>query len=517
MSDYEFWGLPGEDLFGDPFDSRLDRKLRRKMLGAHICFGGGKGGSKAPAPDPQIGEAALKQAQLGEDWLAFAKEQFAVGNDRQIGIDDLSKRVTDAQLAAQDQAIRWAEQDRNIQQGYRDKYDAWAEEDRATGQKTKAELEQLGKDAIAGGQRYQEEFSSQAEKQFALAKEQQDRYRNTFQPVENRLASDAMTWDSEERQAEMAAQAKANVLANASSAQQQSNRQMASMGVDPRSGRFSGATRAGNLNTALAAAGAQNQARDAVRQQGIALRGQAAAIGQNVAQMGNQANAVGMQATGAAHTASQSGMSQALQAKNMGLAASGIGNTAAQLGMGNQGGGYQGLGLGVSAGSSALGSQLGANSAFQQNNSIMGQGFQGGMQGYAGQASTMNSLYGNQMNAWSAQAQQSSANAAGLMSGVGSIAGMAMAYYSSKDVKVDKKPAKGSLDAVQKMPVEEWKYKDGVEDGGRHVGPYAEDFHKATGKGDGTRIPIQDAIGVTMGAIQELAKKVDRIEKGERA
>lgn len=44
MSDHEFWSLPGDDLLGDPFDQKLDRKLRRQLIGAHICFGGGKGG-----------------------------------------------------------------------------------------------------------------------------------------------------------------------------------------------------------------------------------------------------------------------------------------------------------------------------------------------------------------------------------------------------------------------------------------------------------------------------------------
>lgn len=403
MSDYEFWGLPGEDLFGDPFDSRLDRKLRRQMLGAHICFGGGKGGKKAPAPDPQIGQAALKQAQLGEDWLAFAKDQFAVGNQRQEKIDQLTSEVTGAQLESM----------------------------RASN---------------------------------ARANEMWNRYQTVFRPEQDRYIQEARDWDSAERQAEVAAEAKAAVMSNAAAAQQQNQRSMAGMGVNPTSGRYAGVDRANTTNTALAAAGAQNQARNQVRAQGLSLQ-------EGIANMGQ----------GATSTSAQQ------------------------------------VGLGLNSGNSATGNMNSANAQWQGNNAIMGQGFAGGMQGYAGQASTMNSLYGNQLNAWSAQAQQSSANAAGLMSGIGSIAGMAMSYYSSKDVKVDKKPAKGSLDAVQKMPVEEWKYKDGVEDGGRHVGPYAEDFHKATGKGDGTRIPIQDAIGVTMGAIQELAKKVDRIEKGERA
>ena len=33
-----------------------------------------KGGGSAPSPDPAIGQAALKEAQLGEEWLNFSKE-----------------------------------------------------------------------------------------------------------------------------------------------------------------------------------------------------------------------------------------------------------------------------------------------------------------------------------------------------------------------------------------------------------------------------------------------------------
>ena len=68
-----------------------------------------------------------------------------------------------------------------------------------------------------------------------------------------------------------------------------------------------------------------------------------------------------------------------------------------------------------------------------------------------------------------------------------------------------------ALDAVNSMPVEEWTYKDGVADGGRHIGPYAEDFQRATGKGDGRSINIIDSLGVTMKAVQDLSKKVDRL------
>lgn len=131
----------------------------------------------------------------------------------------------------------------------------------------------------------------------------------------------------------------------------------------------------------------------------------------------------------------------------------------------------------------------------------------------------MNAQYNNQMNAWSANQNSMSS----LMGGLGSLAGAGMStfgptmmpmMFSSKKLKTDKVPARGALRAVENMPVEEWTYKKGVADGKRHIGTYAEDFKRETGKGDGKSIPIVDAIGVTMGAVKELSAKVDNLARG---
>lgn len=508
----EFYG----DLDCSRHEAKFALRMRAREIGRHVCFGGGKGGGSAPSPDPQIGQAALKQAQTGEDWLDFARQQFEVGNERQAGIDALGNRLTEKQIETIDRANAWAEEDRQIQKDYRDKYDRWAEEDRTTGQKYRDDFAGIGKEALEQGKKYQGIFDQQAQQQYDFAKEQQDRYKQTYQPMEERFAKDAEGWDSEERQAKMAAEARADVLSATADQQQQQSRQMAAMGIDPRSGRFAAVDRATGLASALGAAGAQNKARDTVREQGMALRGVAIDQGRGVQQMGQQATQLGSQLTGAGQTALTQGQNTNLQANNLGLAASGIGNTAASLGMGNQGAGYQGLGLGVNAGSAAMNTTLGANSAWGANNAIMGQGFQGAMQGYAGQASTLNNLYGNQLQAWSAQKQADAQSTGGLFSGIGGLMGGAASLYSSgifssKEVKEDKRPVKGALDAVESMPVEKWKYKDGVADGGEHIGPYAEDFQKATGLGDGKTIGIVDAIGLNMKATQELSAKVDKL------
>ena len=406
-----------------------DKKPESKPWEALLVFK--KGGGSAPAPDPNIGVAAVKEAELGEEWLKFAKEQFGEANKRQDKLDDMTTRVTDQQLAAQDKAVKWGD------------------EDRATGQKFLARYSDLGTSQL-------------------------DRYKRTFQPIEDKIASDAANWDSEERMTEEAAKAKGTVLSNIQAQRESRNRELASMGVNPASGRSASARNTDSINAALAATQAENGARDGVRQQAQQLRSNAATLGQNI-------NANGMQAT------------------NLGLASAGLGTTNASLGL--------------NAGSTALGNSLSNQASWSNNSNIMSSGFQGAMSGYGNQANILNAQYGNQLSAWSAKQQSDAAGFGGLMSGVGTMAGAMM--MSSRKLKEDKKPIPdGALDAMNSMPVQSWKYKDGVADGGYHIGPYAEDFQKATGKGDGTSIPIVDAIGVTMKAVQELDQKVEKLGRG---
>lgn len=132
-------------------------------------------------------------------------------------------------------------------------------------------------------------------------------------------------------------------------------------------------------------------------------------------------------------------------------------------------------------------------------------GFGGAMQGYGQQANILGQQHQQQMQAW--QAKQ--AGIGGLGNALGTVAGAFM-FGSSKDIKHDKKPV-DALGAVKKMPVEAWTYNKGKGDGKRHVGPYAEDFAKATGVGDGKSIDAITMMGVTMGAVKQLADKVDAL------
>lgn len=355
------------------------------------------GGGKAPQPDPNIGIAAMKSAENGEKWLEVAKEQFGVANERQDKLDALTSQVTNEQLTSMKQANEWASQDR-------------------------------------------------------------ERYIGTFRPMEDEFIETANNWDSPERRAQVASEAKADVQNAATTARQSRERQMTGMGVNPASGRFAGIEASADTATALASAGAQNAARKQVEAQGIALKSDAINMGRGLP-------------------------SQATQA----------------------------LGLGTQTGNSIVGNNVQSNASWTTGTDILKSGYTTAMQGYGQQASILNNLYQNQIEGWKAQQDASSKNIGGIMGGIGSLAGMFMP--SDANAKTDKKPVHGALDAVRGMPVEAWTYKDGKGDGGRHIGTYAQDFQRETGMGDGKSINVIDAIGVTMGAVKELDAKVEQLAR----
>ncbi|MDR6189241.1 hypothetical protein QE372_001509 [Agrobacterium pusense] len=354
----------------------------------------GKGSSSAPAPDPQIGAAALKQAETGEAWLSFARDAFAISQDRQKELDDLTNRVTEQQLGLATDQAKWAREDR-------------------------------------------------------------DRYNSVYKPIEDDFIKEATNYATEERQAEAAAEARADVQTAAANNRAATERANASMGVTPGSGRFAGVQAASDLGTTLAEAGAANTSRQAVRDKGLALKADVANLGK------------GLPAQAAA-----------------------------------------GAGGSVAASGTALGGAQGTNSQALAASTIMNAGYGGAMQGYAGQASTLNQQYGLQLEGWKTQQQMKAQSAAGIGSFLGGIGGL---IFSDEELKENKEEIDDgeALEALKSMPVEEWDYKEGVADEGHHVGTYAQDFQRATGKGDGRTIPVQDAIGITMKAVQDLDNKLE--------
>lgn len=357
----------------------------------------GKSSNSAPAPDPQIGAAALMQAKTGEAWLGFAKDAFAVSQERQKELDALTTKVTEQQLGlATDQA-------------------KWSKADRA-------------------------------------------RYESVYRPIEDEFINEAKNYGSEAKQAEAAAEARADVQTAAANNRAATERANASMGVTPGSGRFAGVQAASDLGVSLAEAGAANTARQAVRDKALALKADVVNLGK------------GLPAQAAA-----------------------------------------GAGSSLAASGTALSGNQATNGQSLAASTIMNSGFSGAMQGYAGQASTLNQQYGLQLDAWKTQQQMNAAGAQGIGSFLGGIGGLL--FKSDENAKENKEPIEDgeALEALKAMPVEAWDYKEGVADEGRHIGTYAQDFTEQTGLGDGQNIAAQDAIGITMKAVQDVDNKLDAV------
>lgn len=80
---------------------------------------------------------------------------------------------------------------------------------------------------------------------------------------------------------------------------------------------------------------------------------------------------------------------------------------------------------------------------------------------------------------------------------------------SDRELKHDFEEVSGSaiLDKIAAMPIQTWRYRH-EENGPRHIGPTAQDFHAAFGLGaDDRHIATVDADGVALAAIQELARQ----------
>lgn len=274
---------------------------------------GSGGGGSAPAPDPQIGQAALQNAKTGEDWLSFAKDTYATSMERQKPIDALSQSIAQNQLDASKEQQQWAEQ-------------------------------------------------------------AHDRYVSKFEPMQDQFVQQAQNWDTPEKEAAAAATAKADVATNAAQQEGANNRQMSAMGVNPASGKWAGIDRATGLATATSEAGAENNARNVVKQQGMALEGDAINIG-----------------NGLPSQASQS------------------------------------VGLGLNAGTGAMNVTNSANGQFLAAGGIMNTGYQGAMAGYSNEANILQNQYNSQLTAWYDQNSLQNQQNAAMMQGIGSIVGLAAA------------------------------------------------------------------------------------------
>lgn len=305
--------------------------------------------------------------------------------------------------------------------------------------------------------------AAESQKNAARGDDQWQQYKDVFQPIENQMAEDAMNYDSPEEVARREGLAAATVGRQFDNAQAQTSREMARMGVSPTSSLGADAMTDQANARALATAGAVTGERNNTKLLGMSLRENAARFGRNQ--------------TGTGIAASQAALAG-------GNAATGI--MGSQTAQGNAAGTGQGL-LGTASGAFNSMGNLGLSQMQMQQ-----------------------------------QANSSSQAGLGSLIGTGLMAG-AMAF-SSKELKEDGEPVDddAALEGLTKVPVESWKYQDGVADGGRHTGPYAEDMQAQFGDQvapGGIGLDMVSVSGQHHAAIRALDKKVRRLERragGER-
>lgn len=369
------------------------------------ALGGGLLGGSSSSPNIDMSgqnAAALQQANISADQLQFAKDQAAKAESRQAQFDPKFQAILDQQL---------------------------------TSSKT----------------------------QDARSAEQWNQYTSTFLPLEQKLASDAIGYNTEGRRTAAGAEARAGVDAAFQRTHDAMTRDLGRAGISQTAGRGATLDAAQRFAQAKASAGADRVARNQVETQGMSLVDNAAKFGRNMTSTGLQAAALATQAgqagantLGTQQQTYNASLSPTLQA-------------------------YQG------AGNSAQGAgatYAGINSQNLQQQQVSNQGMAG-----------LGSLAGTLLTSPTA------------MSTLGSI-------FSSKDYKhrIGSVSGKHARQSLENAPVERWKYKKGIADEAEHIGPYVEDM-KDSGATKGKSLDVISTLGLHHAAISDMSKDVKAIKR----
>lgn len=296
--------------------------------------------------------------------------------------------------------------------------------------------------------------------------DQWSRYLEAFAPAENKLAEQALNYDTAGRRQQAADEAVAGVDLQFNRARQAQQRDLGRAGVSLDSGRALTLDMAGRYSQAKAAAGADRTARQQVENTGMSLVDNVAKLGRGLAGTSLQAQGLGLQAGGAAGGT----IGGSIAAHNAGL------QPALQFGQ---------------AATSGFGNAANIYGNIAQQQAQANQGAMGGLAGLGGLAGTL------------------------LTAGTGSIAGKLLGLSDPKmlglsdpktKVRHGKVNDKAALAKVTSKPVEKWTYKPGMGDGGTHVGRMA-------GKGDvstpqGKAIDVVSELGLHQASIRALTKEV---------
>ena len=237
------------------------------------------------------------------------------------------------------------------------------------------------------------------DQQMAQGKDYFDYNKSTFRPLEQQMVADAQNFDTDAMRNQLATKAAADSSMAFGMQNQANERRMASMGVNPNSGRFQGMAQQSGLMQSANRAGAMTGARERAQQMGHARKMDAASLGRGLS-----------------------------------------GASSAAYGGANN------------AGNSAVG-----------NYGVAGQQYMGGMAQGAGTIGSGYSMQlgglGNVLN----QQTQMSMNAAdnGIGAALGGIAGAAASYYKPSDVRLKKNIELAGIDELTGLNLYDFNYKWG--------------------------------------------------------
>jgi hypothetical protein len=120
------------------------------------------------------------------------------------------------------------------------------------------------------------------EEQFANAREDRARYEEVYQPIEDNLIAEFMSYDTPERQEMEAGRAASDVTRAFQAQRDNAQRQLEAYGIDPSQTRSQAIDATIRGQEAASQAAAQNQARTRVEDVGRSLRGEAINIGRGM-------------------------------------------------------------------------------------------------------------------------------------------------------------------------------------------------------------------------------------------
>ena len=194
---------------------------------------------KAPDPNPGMQANAAATEKVGLEQVALGREQLAYQKERAAKTDALTSKLIDSQVDL-------------------------------------------------------------ANTQSGVAKSEYKRYQDTYVPIENQIASDALAYDQDAQQDKFASKAAADVAQGYSGAAQQTLRSQGRLGLRPSADAFAAINSKLQAQEAGATAAAKTNARDAARSTGIQMKMNAVNIGKGLPGTASTAAAGAVSANSAA-------------------------------------------------------------------------------------------------------------------------------------------------------------------------------------------------------------------------